>query len=89
MKKNKINKLIMPLCMSFLLVLNACKKEYEVPNFPDANLSIKSLDKKIPVIESTKMVTAGDPQVQDLIHSSNISETGFSFENAIFLQNKI
>ncbi|MCX6211635.1 MAG: hypothetical protein NT104_03620 [Bacteroidetes bacterium] len=88
MKKNQINKSIIPLCLFFLFVLNACKKEHEVPNFTDANLSIKSLDKKIPVVESTKMVTAGDPQVQDLLNSNNILETGLSLENVIFYKIK-
>ena len=88
MKKNQINKLIIPLCLSFLFILNACKKEHEVLNFPDANLGIRSLDKKIPVVESSKMVTAGDPQVQELLHSNNIPETGLSLENAIFYKIK-
>jgi len=88
MKKNQINKLIIPLCLFFLFVLNACKKEHEVLHHPDANLSIRSLDKKIPVVESTLMVTAEDAQVQDLLHSSNISETGLSLENAIFYKIK-
>lgn len=88
MKKNQINKSIIPLFLFFLFVLNACKKEHEVPNFPDANLSIKSLDKKIPIVESTKMVTAEDAQVQDLLHSSIMPETGLSHENAIFYKIK-
>jgi hypothetical protein len=72
----------------FLFVLNACKKNQEVSNLPDENLSIRSLDKKIPIVESTKMVTAEDAQVQELLRSSNISETGLSLENAIFYKIK-
>jgi hypothetical protein len=88
MKKNQINKLIIPLCLFFLFVLNACKKNQEVSNLPDENLSIRSLDKKIPIVESTTMVTFEDAQVQDLLRSSNISETGLSLENAIFYKIK-
>jgi hypothetical protein len=88
MKKNKISKIIFPMCFSFLFILNACKKEHEVSNLPGENLSISSLDKKIPVVESTKMVTADDPQVQELLQSNNISETGLILENAIFYKIK-
>ena len=88
MKKNRINKVIIPLCLFFLFVLNACKKEHEFSNLTDENLSIRSLDKKIPIVESTKMVTADDAQVQDLLHSSNISETELNLENAIFYKIK-
>lgn len=88
MKKNPINRVFIPIVLAFLFLLEACQKEPTIPITPEANLEVKSLNKLLPEVETTTMVSIQDNQVKELLASSELVESKINFKNAVFYKIK-
>ena len=88
MKKNPINRVFIPIVLAFLFLLEACQKEHTIPITPEANLQVKSLNKLLPEVETTTIVSIQDNQVKELLASSELIESKINFKNAIFYKIK-
>ena len=83
MKKNQINRVFIPTVLAFLFLLEACQKEPTIPITSEANLEVKSLNKLLPEVETTTIVSIQDNQVKELLASSELIESKINFKNAI------
>lgn len=88
MKKNQINRVFIPTVLAFLFLLEACQKEPTIPITSEANLEVKSLNKLLPEVETTTIVSIQDNQVKELLASSELIESKINFKNAIFYKIK-
>ena len=88
MKKNQINRVFIPTVLAFVFLLEACQKEPTIPITSEANLEVKSLNKLLPEVETTTMVSIQDNQVKELLASSELIESKINFKNAIFYKIK-
>jgi hypothetical protein len=87
MKKNQINRLFIPIVFAFLF-LEACQKDPTIPVTPEAYLQVKSLNKLLPEVETTSIVSIQDNQVKELLASSELVESKINFKNAVFYKIK-
>jgi len=88
MKKNQINRVFIPTVLAFVFLLEACQKEPTIPITSEANLEVKSLNKLLPEVETTTIVSIQDNQVKELLASSELIESKINFKNAIFYKIK-
>ncbi len=88
MKKNQINRVFIPTVLAFLFLLEACQKEPTIPITSEANLEVKSLNKLLPEVETTTIVSIQDNQVNELLASRELLESKINFKNAIFYKIK-
>ena len=88
MKKKSVNSVLMPIVLAFFFLLEACQKEPTLSISSEANLEVKSVNKLLPVVETTTIVGIQDNQVQELLASSEILESKINFKDAVFYKMK-
>ncbi|MSQ38484.1 MAG: hypothetical protein EXR19_02825 [Chitinophagaceae bacterium] len=88
MKKKSNQQSVHSNCLSFLIFIRSLSKEPTIPITPEANLQVKSLNKLLPEVETTTIVSIQDNQVKELLASSELIESKINFKNAIFYKIK-
>ncbi len=84
----KISSMVTPLFVSCMLFVQACQKEPLKPAISNEDYGVQSMNKDIPIVESSELVDANDLQVKSLLHSEAILNGNFDFNNAEYYKIK-
>jgi hypothetical protein len=88
MKTMKIIGKAIPLFVTCMFLMQACQKDHLKPTNSNEDYGAKSMNKEIPIVESSELVDTNDNQVKSFLNSEAILNGGFNFKNALFFKIK-
>ena len=84
MKTMRICRKTLLLFATSMLLMQACQKDHLNPVKSNEDYGAKSINREIPIVESSELVDANDYQVKFFLNSEVILNGGFDFKNAVY-----
>ena len=88
MKTMKICRMTIPLFVTCMLLMQACQKDHLKPFNSNEDYGVKSINKDVPIVESSELVDSNDNQVKSFLHSETIINGNFNFHKAAYYKIK-
>lgn len=84
MKTMKTGRMLLPLFATCMLFMQACQKDHLKLVTANEDYVVMSINKDLPMVESSEQVDSNDIQVKSFLHSEAILNGNFNFHNATY-----